>query len=95
MDAEKRSFLKTAKKWPKAIVPYKIDKKSIGKLFNYNSVCFISKILTIVLKFITSHIVLSLLKCVWFFFYLVDLQYDNRVTIFSKKQSTSSTLAPV
>lgn len=69
MDAEKRSFLKTAKKWPKAIVPYKIDKKSIGKLFNYNSVCFISKILTIVLKFITSHIVLSLLKCVWVFLF--------------------------
>lgn len=94
MDAEKRSFLKTAKKWPKAIVPYKIDKKSIGKLFNYNSVCFIRKILTIVLKFIMSHIVLSLLKCVWFF-YLVDLQYDNRVTISSKKQSIYSTLAPV
>lgn len=94
MDAEKRSFLKTAKKWPKAIVPYKIDKKSIGKLFNYNSVCFIRKILTIVLKFIMSHIVLSLLKCVCFF-YLVDLQFDNRVTISSKKQSTSSTLAPV
>lgn len=32
MDAEKRNFLKTAKKWPKAMVPYKIDKKSIGKL---------------------------------------------------------------
>lgn len=69
MDTEKRSFLKTAKKWPKAIVPYKIDKKSIGKLFNYNSVCFIRKILTIVLKFIMSHIVLSLLKCVCFFLF--------------------------
>ncbi|XP_052706403.1 uncharacterized protein LOC128181882 isoform X2 [Crassostrea angulata] len=35
MDAEKRSFLKTAKKWPKAIVPYKIDKKSIVRQQSY------------------------------------------------------------
>lgn len=69
MDVEKRSFLKMVKKWLKVIVFYKIDKKSIGKFFNYNSVCFISKILIIVLKFIMSYIVFFLLKCVWFFLF--------------------------
>lgn len=69
MDVEKRSFLKMVKKWLKVIVFYKIDKKSIGKFFNYNSVCFISKILIIVLKFIMSYIVFFLLKCVGFFLF--------------------------
>lgn len=69
MDVEKRSFLKMVKKWLKVIVFYKIDKKSIGKFFNYNSVCFISKILIIVFKFIMSFIVFFLLKCVWFFLF--------------------------
>lgn len=69
MDVEKRSFLKMVKKWLKVIVFYKIDKKSIGKFFNYNSVCFIRKILIIVLKFIMSYIVFFLLKCVWVFLF--------------------------
>lgn len=91
MDTVKRNFLKDANKWPKAIVPYKIDKKGIGKIFNI--VCFIGKLLTLVLKFIMSYIVLFSTEIL--LFDLVDPQYNNKVTIFSKKQSISSMLAPV
>lgn len=39
MGRGKRNFAKTANKWSKTIIPYTIDKSTIGKTFK--SVCYI------------------------------------------------------
>lgn len=39
MGRGKRNFAKTANKWPKTIIPYTIDKSTIGKTFK--TACYI------------------------------------------------------